>query len=97
MNKLKVTEGEWVVDKVSDESIFISSKTSFDSITSSRAIARVLDINDAHLLAKSKAMYELLNKLSGFNCPVEYMGDEEFELFDCIDNLLAQCRGGDVE
>ena len=46
-----------------------------------------------HLEDAAPEMYKLLETLSDFNCPLEYISESEFEAFCKIKDLLAKARG----
>lgn len=48
---------------------------------------------NANLIAAAPDMYAMIEALSGFNCPCEYMSESELEAFDRIETLLKKARG----
>ena len=95
--KEKFTQGDWfpcygsynvsILDEKGFESVRIS-YTADDSIA--------CDIEakaNQSLIAAAPEMYRLLSRLSDFNCPGEYMEEDEIMAFSNIEKLLSKARG----
>ncbi len=97
----KFTKGEWLVHvNPQRDEIFIGmdsfNKDPYDYYTAHKVEISCVDeeaIANAHLIAAAPKMYEILKVLSGFNCPYDYMNQDEIEALSSIEGLLKEARG----
>lgn len=50
-------------------------------------------VADSKLIAAAPEMYEILEALKDFSCPVEYVEKSELEAFGKINKVLAKVKG----
>lgn len=96
MNKLNVTEGEWVIYQDEMTNLYVVNTSEDAEGFSEGVVESIYDKNNAILMSQSKKLYEQLvnlNKLISLACEDGYCTEELFESQAQTSQLLRKCRG----
>ncbi len=93
--KTEFTKGEWSIKQSPLKTSFVIVPE--DSRLNDEFSIAVINGSDkkanAHLIASAPDMYAILEALSNFNCPCEYISESEMAAFDKIESILKSVRG----